>query len=279
MISPNEEDEVIMFYKSCLSIASQPDKPIGQLSIDGKNYYYPSQLGSHLQSGEYFYQIARLIIPKSFKLYVFDFNSRSKQLTNELLIPIDRAYKGDDQSHFIVNIRTADELKETFSFDEATQSFIATPTESFANASVRAWDYKREGRNGLMACGTRCRETLLYGRNPHKLLVFYSEEKAIDGKCYYIPCLGKVKCGGQKQATDVVYFNTNKTDLINKWINPVMSTDIKNVPGIADALNSGSQHTTKDFSDGTDEIRVRCTDDPNILRIEGICKPVDKVCM
>lgn len=277
MISRNEEDEVIMFYKSCLSIASQPDEPIGQLSIGDKNYYYPSQLGSHLQSGEYFYQIARLVIPKSFKLYVFDFNSRSKQLTNELLIPIERAYKGDDQSHFIVNIRTADQLKDTYQFNEETKKFDPSNEESFVNASVRAWDYKREGEEEAEACGTRCRETLLYGRNPHKLLVFYSEEKAIDGKFYYVPCLGKVECG-QRKAADVVYFNTNKTDLIDNWLYPVMSTDIKTVPGIADALEPGF-HPEEDFGEGTDEVSIRCTDDPDILKISKGCEPVDKVCL
>ena len=264
--------EAIVYHESPLRPIAKGTGPIGTLEIAGISYNYITHLGE-VQEEHYWHHFADMPLPKSFQL--FDYTFQSGVISSSSLVPLTQAY-ADKPSKFIVNIRQEGVHKETFDFVQEENRFqLAQP---LINTSKLAWDYKTVStkENGLLSCGSKCREGLFYGSGPYKMLVFHTEEGAQDDRAYYIPCLGKVDCNS-KDLADVVFFNATLEELKTNWLTPFHSHSINKQLGIADELDPGNT-PEKEFTAGGTSVRIRYTKDSTKLFYKPQCKPANVAC-
>lgn len=264
--------EAIVYHESLLRPIAKGAGPIGTLEIAGNSYNYLTHLGE-VGEERYWHHFADMPLPKSFQL--FDYTFQNGAISTSSFVSLQQAYSARP-SKFIVNIRQEGVKKETFDYDQETNSLeLAQP---LIDASTLAWDYKTlsAATNGLMSCGSKCREGLFYGSGPYKLLVFYTEEDAQDDRKYYIPCLGKVPCHTNSLA-DVVFYNATLEEVVTNWLTHFHANDINSQPGIADELTSGNI-PEKEFTAGGTSVRIKYTKDSSKLFYKPQCKPMNVAC-
>lgn len=264
-------DEIFLYYQSHVKPLTT-DTPIGQADVDGTPYFYFTKKGT-LVEDDYWHHLADLPIPASFKLFDYSFDGSS--ITHEQHLILTQNYQ-PGVSPFLLNVRERDYLRETYLFDEKNGKFVEFEISSL-DVIQYGWDHKRLSETApisMLACGTKCRETIVLGREQYQLLVFYSEEAMTGDKSYYIPCLGKTNCA-TKGTADVVYFNCNRQYLIDDWLKHLVGIPYKRRPGIADHIQTPRYKT---FGTGSESVTIQYTDDSGELYLRLSCRPLHVRC-